>query len=494
MLSASTQVPEDSRSSQSIPIPGAGTCDIVQQKTLATAAPIETAPKSNSTTTIPHHAACNIIQPKTLATIIPSASTCEVSIPPGVQEELSDSLNRIESLSHGIQRSEALRRELTAENKSLREQLFEIVSEWVIIRIRGKDSDALDTTSHKVLGTNQRELRVIQKSSDQGPTTSFSKPASRRHMFDRVFSGSDTTGDIFAYIKPMIFTCLQDHAVTLIADGQTGTGKSHTFFNGPNALTPSALVLLLDGLGSLSLQGFHWTIHCSVAKYYMGSVFDLLAIARKPIALTKDLGCKHRTWKSDAFEEESITSLEDILGVLARAAANKKVGVTAKNPVSSRGHTRLRFSLRRWQDGQDPVETELYIFDLAGSEREDALPTGVTGKQSDNVKSEQVHNNKVRSDLRDVIRNRKEPAVDWKKNEFTKLASPAIKPTTKLLYIGHVSPLEADLGPTADTITFGQKIQSKARSEARQASTTAPRAGLGTSAISTRPSLVSLRA
>ncbi|ETI48183.1 hypothetical protein F443_07735 [Phytophthora nicotianae P1569] len=199
---------------------------------------------------------------------------------------------------------------------------------------------------------------------------------------------------------------------TLVAYGQTGTGKTYTMgmlsdFSDykEQGLIPRAISQILEFADSVESEedGRETVVTLSIVQIYLETIQDLLALpgtARgKPHSRsgTSSGDLPVRQGRDGAFyvadlNEYEISSIEDAHALLELAMRNRVLAATTKNKTSSRSHTLLTISIKYRRDTSrsryssseeeddeisnadegDPNQASTISFvDLAGSERVD---------------------------------------------------------------------------------------------------------------------------
>ncbi|KAL3671586.1 hypothetical protein V7S43_003502 [Phytophthora oleae] len=239
----------------------------------------------------------------------------------------------------------------------------------------------------------------------------------RSFDFDFIFPPWKRQRDVYdSCVEAQIRHVLQSHQqgqvqhATIVAYGQTGTGKTFTMgmlsdFNDEEAqgLIPRALSQVLEGAGNREEA----VVTLSFLQIYLETIQDLLSISGSNALATRGKSwSKHnarrtnsdlsvRQGRDGAFyvtdlNEYEISSIQDAHALLELAVRNRVLAATTKNKTSSRSHTLLTISIKHRRrsrysssedesdhDEPDSDEEELKqastisFVDLAGSERVD---------------------------------------------------------------------------------------------------------------------------
>lgn len=253
----------------------------------------------------------------------------------------------------------------------------------------------------------------------------------RRFEFDFVFPPHVKQREMYeASVQQQVAHVLEAHArirppthATIVAYGQTGTGKTYTMGmltsvhdEAERGLIPRAIAQIM---AYAEIHNSQQQLRANVAKsyvvvsmsylqIYLETIQDLLVFpvgnsqSNKPIEKngrrSGDLQVRQRADQAfyvEGLSEYAVASLEDVHVLLETAARNRVLAATARNKTSSRSHTLLTISLK-WStrrrtssndrssdddidssgvdesdDDDDENAYTISFVDLAGSERID---------------------------------------------------------------------------------------------------------------------------
>ena len=157
--------------------------------------------------------------------------------------------------------------------------------------------------------------------------------------------------------------------VLTIMNGQSGTGKSYSMFNGDDAIAYAAakgLFALRDQLDLGAVGAGAYRIVYTALEVYNDRLRDLLGGSTpQQIVLTRSgFG-----FAAKGVVENEVESIATLHHLLDQARRNREVKKTPKNPESSRGHLVCEITLI-WDDPENntPRRHKLCLVDLAGSE------------------------------------------------------------------------------------------------------------------------------
>lgn len=275
----------------------------------------------------------------------------------------------------------------------------------VVVRVRPLlESDAKfalleeDAQECTTLAPNGREIKIAKPFT---PAKAFG--------YDAVLGPRSTQAQTYdAVARDVVADVVAGFNGTILAYGQTGTGKTHTIFGGagdPTAaegadvadeagVVPRAVHELFSHARALREAGADASVSVSFLQIYMESLEDLLLTAADgggpPLAIRQDPA---RGIFVENLSRVAVDSPAAVFAAVARAVRARATGSTQQNAVSSRSHAVLFMHLEQQKatvlgGGVDasgspaPVgspggagvevvwrSSTLTIVDLAGSER-----------------------------------------------------------------------------------------------------------------------------
>ncbi|ETW04981.1 hypothetical protein, variant [Aphanomyces invadans] len=200
----------------------------------------------------------------------------------------------------------------------------------------------------------------------------------RSFGFDYVWPPSASQERLYLdALFPIVQHVLKGHDGTVMAYGQTGTGKTYTMGFLDATLPPHQAGIIPRVFEQIFSAIEHdapgFRVSVSFLQIYMENVYDLLVppsshgSVELPVRPTSD----GTAFYVDGLQSYDIGSLNEAHGLIGVAMMNRSLASTARNPTSSRSHTLLKISLTR-EHGHHT--STLSLVDLAGSER----PTAAT--------------------------------------------------------------------------------------------------------------------
>ncbi|XP_076812891.1 kinesin-like protein KIF2A isoform X2 [Clavelina lepadiformis] len=192
--------------------------------------------------------------------------------------------------------------------------------------------------------------------------------------FDYSFDDTCTNEMVYWYTARPLVECIFDGGMaTCFAYGQTGSGKTHTmggdFTAGKSQDTRKGIYALAaqDVFHQLQKQTYrhlNLEVHASFFEIYSGKVFDLL---NKKCRL-RVLEDGRQQVQVVGLQERRVSTLDEVLQLIAEGTRCRTSGVTSANQHSSRSHAVFQLILRR-SGPRQMLHGKFSLIDLAGNER-----------------------------------------------------------------------------------------------------------------------------
>lgn len=166
--------------------------------------------------------------------------------------------------------------------------------------------------------------------------------------------------------------CIKGYTSTILAYGQTGTGKTHTMEGDLSSpftygVIPRSMDVIFKSLKKRNVVSSRVT--CSYLEIYNEELSDLLAYDNS--AKLDILNGREGTCCRGLVEKE-VRNPDDVLELVRHAVRSRKIGETRMNKKSSRSH--CIFTVHVYSQSQSPegntvdFHGKLNLVDLAGSE------------------------------------------------------------------------------------------------------------------------------
>lgn len=324
----------------------------------------------------------------------------------------------------------------------------------IVVCVRKKPRDGYGTDVVDVDGkdvvVNESKFRI-----DMRPYTEQHKFA-----FDHCFDEHKKNIDVYKEsVRDIVDYVIGGGFGTVLAYGQTGTGKTYTMLEKDTGV----IYLAIKDLLTSKKQG---TI--TFCEIYMGQVHDLLDGGKK-IQLREVNDIVHL---ANSKEVEFRTSKE-VFEIIKKGLSLRKTGITGANTKSSRSHVVILISFfdRKISMAQGKLDESrrkssgsIIFVDLAGSER------GSDRKDvNSDVKNEGAEINKSLLALKECIRGieKDRKHLPFRQSKLTQILKNSFIGASKTCLIATISPTVENIEHTLNTLRYASRIKEGSHQEAR---------------------------
>jgi centromeric protein E len=214
-----------------------------------------------------------------------------------------------------------------------------------------------------------------------------------------------TTKDVYESVsKHVVEGSLRGINGTILAYGQTSSGKTHTMLGDQN--NPGVILMAVQDIFQHISENEEreWFLRVSMVEIYNEVVADLLEKGNDHLGVFN--GKDGRDVVIKGVHEEIVTSANQVWNLLEMGFGNRSVSGTDMNAVSSRSHTVFRMVIESRAIGANKDSkvrvSALNMVDLAGSEKMAHAGTGGFGKKK--RRNEGININKSLLTLGTVIK------------------------------------------------------------------------------------------
>ena len=287
------------------------------------------------------------------------------------------------------------------------------------------------------------------------------KDKKREFCFDAVFDGATQQEKVFEDTKHLIQSAVDGYNVCIFAYGQTGSGKTFTIYGSEEnpGITPRAISELFHILERDSGKA-SYKVEVFMLELYCDDLQDLLAdhpkgdkaFKSRKLEIKKDPKGVVTVPGTTVVE---VTSARELMDTLEEGQKRRHVSSTQMNRESSRSHLIMTVCVETTNlQTQSVSRGKLSFVDLAGSER--VKKSGSTGEQ---LKEAQAINKSL-SALGNVISAlaNEQGHVPYRDHKLTMLMSDSIGGTAKTLMFVNVSPVDANLDETQNSLQYATRV------------------------------------
>lgn len=319
--------------------------------------------------------------------------------------------------------------------------------------------------------------------------------------FDRVYGPSATQEEVYAEsARPAVLSVLAGYNASIVAYGQTGTGKTHTmegggrrgetgWESGPDAgaqrgIVPRAIEDLFEGIARVgdggAGDGSRFLVRASYLQIYNEAITDLLKPGGRSLAVRE---ARTRGVHVDGLSEWVVRTPAEVYTLMARGAAARTTGSTKLNEMSSRSHAIFQLIVERQlpATGDGAISNgaargahppprpsravcsgKLNLVDLAGSER--VHVTGATGVRLEESKKI----NQSLSTLGNVIAALTEPSrsrsrdrghIPYRDSKLTRILEDSLGGNCKTTFFAMISPAAEAFSESLSTLKFANRAK-----------------------------------
>ena len=314
-----------------------------------------------------------------------------------------------------------------------------------------------------------RPMNDLEKTSGNEQICDFTSPTSLtfhssreknvyRFNFDRIFPPSSTQQDIYDFgVKGIIDSVLDGYNGTVLAYGQTSSGKTYTMQGEMDeerrqGIIPRMINHVFKHI--YSNEGTDFMIKVSMIEIYQEKIRDLFDVSRVNLNIRED---SIKGIYVDGATERYVGAPNDVLNLLEIGSANRAQAATNMNEHSSRSHSIFILTINQTnkQEGFSKVG-KLYLVDLAGSEK--ISKTGATGHTLEEAKII----NKSLTTLGRVINNLtdgKSTHIPYRESKLTRVLQESLGGNSKTCLIITCSPSIYNESESLSTLRFGERAK-----------------------------------
>ncbi|XP_030570616.1 kinesin-like protein KIF3A [Drosophila novamexicana] len=334
----------------------------------------------------------------------------------------------------------------------------EIENVRVVVRSRPMDTneESIGALSAIQVDKINRAITVIK------PNATANEPP-KTYYFDNVFDGGSNQLDLYVdTARPIVDKVLEGYNGTILAYGQTGTGKTYTMSGNPDSpqtkgIIPNAFAHIFGHIAKAQ-ENQKFLVRVSYMEIYNEEVRDLLG---KDVS--KSLEVKERPDIGVFVKDLSgyvVHNADDLENIMRLGNKNRAVGATKMNQESSRSHAIFSITVESSElveGGMQHVRMgKLQLVDLAGSERQSK--TQATGQRL----KEATKINLSLSVLGNVISalvDGKSTHIPYRNSKLTRLLQDSLGGNSKTVMCATISPADCNYMETISTLRYASRAK-----------------------------------
>lgn len=269
------------------------------------------------------------------------------------------------------------------------------------------------------------------------------------YTFDRVYGCDSNTRQVYEEgVKRVALSALNGINSSVFAYGQTSSGKTYTM----SGITQYAISDIFDYIKNQNDREF--VLKFSAIEIYNECVRDLLSADNTPLRLLDD---PVKGTVVDKLTEVRLTDWTHLMELLAVCEAQRKIGETSMNEMSSRSHQILRLTIESSPSefarigSASSLTASVNFVDLAGSERaSQTLSAGTRLKEGGHI-------NRSLLTLGTVIRKLSKSRnghVPYRDSKLTRILQNALGGNARTAIVCTLSPAHVHLEQSRNTLLF----------------------------------------
>ena len=279
-----------------------------------------------------------------------------------------------------------------------------------------------------------------------------------RFNFDRIFPPSSTQNDIYDFgVKGIIESVLDGYNGTVLAYGQTSSGKTYTMQGEMDEERKQGIIPRMISHVFKHIyknEDTDFMIKVSMIEIYQEKIRDLFDVSRVNLNIRED---SIKGIYVDGASERYVGCPNDVLALLEIGSANRAQAATNMNEHSSRSHSIFILTINQTnkKEGFSKIG-KLYLVDLAGSEK--ISKTGATGHTLEEAKII----NKSLTTLGRVINNLtdgKSTHIPYRESKLTRVLQESLGGNSKTCLIITCSPSIYNESESLSTLRFGERAK-----------------------------------
>ncbi|KAL7032887.1 hypothetical protein ACKWTF_007422 [Chironomus riparius] len=331
----------------------------------------------------------------------------------------------------------------------------EIENVRVVVRVRPQENN---NVKNIVTVEKNNKLIIVQK-----PNSTNNEPA-KTYGFDNVFDQFSAQIDLYVNTaRPIVDKVLEGYNGTILAYGQTGTGKTYTMVGDSDCpesrgIIPNSFAHIFGHIAKAK-ENEKFLVRVSYMEIYNEEVRDLLGKE-----INKSLEVKERSDIGVFVKDLSgyvVHNADDLDNIMKLGNKNRAVGSTLVNSVSSRSHAIFSITIESSttdEAGNQQVKMgKLQLVDLAGSERQQKTQaSGIRLKEATKINLSLSVLGNVISALVDG----KSSHIPYRNSKLTRLLQDSLGGNAKTLMFATISPSDTNYVETISTLRYAGRAKS----------------------------------
>eukprot|EP00117_Sycon_ciliatum_P022262 scpid16682/ scgid5307/ Kinesin-like protein KIF3A; Microtubule plus end-directed kinesin motor 3A len=280
--------------------------------------------------------------------------------------------------------------------------------------------------------------------------------------YDRIYGMSSTQEEVYAdCARDIVHSVLKGYNGSIIAYGQTSTGKTHTIEGGQDAekrgIIPRCCAEIFNYIQNQASHSSKFLVRTSFLEIYNEHVMDLLEPARSNLKVRET---PSRGMYVEGLSEKVVRSPSDVLLQLQKGSNVRTTHSTRMNKVSSRSHAVFTMIVEQAKSlgagkGNDVTIGKLRLVDLAGSERFESDAKGRHIEETKNINTSLYTFGKVILELTTPS----SKYIPYRDSKLTRILQDSLGGNCKTTMISTISPMTTSYSESLNTLKFAQRAK-----------------------------------
>lgn len=269
--------------------------------------------------------------------------------------------------------------------------------------------------------------------------------------FDTVYGEESTQVQVYENTaRPAVLSVLEGYNATILAYGQTGTGKTYTMegfkYNSTDpqrGIVPRANEEIFRYIENTKNANTTFMVRASYLQIYNEFISDLLKSDRGYLQIREE---KRRGVFVEGLSEWAVRSPNEIYSLMQKGQVSRATASTKMNDISSRSHAVFiiiveQMTTVQYEDGTGGHQIKvgkLNLVDLAGSER--VRVTGATGRCLEEAKKINQSLSALGNVIAALTDQRLRSHIPYRDSKLTRLLEDSLGGNCKTTMMAMVSP------------------------------------------------------
>lgn len=287
--------------------------------------------------------------------------------------------------------------------------------------------------------------------------------------FDFVYDQESTQMQVYdRTARPAVLSVLEGYNATLLAYGQTGTGKTYTMegfkYNGTDpqrGIIPRASEEIFKSIESSQSANNTFMVRASYLQIYNENISDLLKPDRGSLQIREE---RRKGVFVEGLSEWAVRSPGEICTLMQKGQMTRATASTKMNDISSRSHAVFIIIVEMMstedydQEATKQIKVgKLNLVDLAGSER--VRVTGATGKRLEESKKINQSLSALGNVIAALTDVKARSHIPYRDSKLTRLLEDSLGGNCKTTMIAMISPAQEAFGESLSTIKFANRAK-----------------------------------